>query len=136
MELNHFISSLPEGFDTILSKEYSDHGVNLSGGESQKICIARAINSGADILIFDEPSSSLDPPSEHNINSVLFGMQNKTVILVSHRLSTTMMADKILYIENGKLIEQGSHDSLMNANGAYAKLFSLQASNFSTSLKT
>ena len=136
LELDRFISSLPDGFDTILSKEFSDHGVYLSGGESQKLCIARAINSGADILIFDEPSSSLDPLSEHRINSVLFGMQDKTVLLVSHRLSTTMMANKILFIENGKLVEQGSHDNLIKKNGAYAKLFSLQASNYSIASNT
>jgi len=124
-----FDSKLP--LETLLTKEFSDNGVNLSGGESQKVAIARAFFKSADIMIFDEPSSALDPISEYNIFSAMYdASEDKTVIFVSHRLSSTKMADKIYMFENGKIIEAGDHNTLMGKNGKYAEMFKIQAERY------
>lgn len=97
--------TLPNSFNTILSKEFDENGINISGGEAQKICIARAFNKNSALYIFDEPSSALDPLSEIKMNKVMIKSTNKTVILISHRLTTVTMTDKIIMLENGNLIE-------------------------------
>lgn len=133
LEMRPFISSLPNGLDTLLSKEFDSSGINISGGEAQKISITRALNTNASILVFDEPSSSLDPISEQKINSVIFGLAKKTVLLISHRLSTSTMADRIILLDKGKIVEEGSHEELMRNNGMYAKMFSVQANPYTPS---
>ena len=127
------LSKLPDGIFTNLTREFSDEGVNLSGGESQKIAISRVFLNDEDraISILDEPSSALDPVSEYKLNKNLIDhAQNDTVIFISHRLSTTRMADRIYLFEHGSIIEQGSHEELMQLNGKYREMFDRQAKNY------
>jgi len=127
------LDSLEKGMDTELTKEFYDDGVNLSGGESQKVAIARIFAKPYDLVIMDEPSSALDPIAEYELNhTILEYAQDKTVVFISHRLSTTRMADRILMFSDGKLIESGSHDELMAKNGKYAEMFKLQAEKYRT----
>ena len=127
------LSKLPDGIFTNLTREFSEDGVNLSGGESQKIAISRVFlnDEGRAISILDEPSSALDPVSEYKLNKNLIDhAQNDTVIFISHRLSTTRMADRIYLFENGSIIEQGTHEELMELNGRYREMFDRQAKNY------
>lgn len=125
------LKTLPLGIHTPLTKEFDEEGVNLSGGEAQKIAIARVLYSRAKVLILDEPSSALDPLSEYRLNETIRELAtDKTVIFISHRLSTTRMADTIFMLENGQVIEQGSHDALMAKDGKYAQMFLLQAEKY------
>ncbi len=127
------LNSLEKGMDTQLTKEFSEEGVNLSGGESQKVAIARIFARPYDLIIMDEPSSALDPAAEYELNhTILEYAKDKTVVFISHRLSTTRMADRILMFADGKLIESGSHDELMAQNGKYAEMFLLQAEKYRT----
>ena len=103
----------------------------LSGGESQKVAIARAFYKKCPYVILDEPSANLDPVAEYNLNqAMLDAAKDKTVIFISHRLSTTVDADKIYVMENGEIIESGSHDELMKLNKTYAYMFNLQAEKY------
>ena len=124
------LSSLPNGIHTTLTKEFDENGTNLSGGEAQKIAIARIFAKPCEIVILDEPSSALDPISEYELNKTLMTAFDKTVIIISHRLSTTRMADMIYMLENGQIIEQGSHNELMSLNGKYANMFKKQAEKY------
>ncbi len=126
-----FIDTLPEKFDTQLGKWFKG-GQELSGGQWQKIALARAfMRSNADVLILDEPTAAMDAEAEMNIfNHFRSLTQDKMVVLISHRFSTVRMADKILVMANGEIIEQGSHEQLIAANGRYAHLFSLQAAGY------
>ncbi len=125
------LESLSEGVDTMLTKEFDKKGTNLSGGEGQKIAIARVFAHPYDIIIMDEPSSALDPIAEYEVNQeILKYAEGKTVIFISHRLSTTRMADRIYMFDSGSLIETGSHDELMKLNGKYAEIFKLQAEKY------
>ena len=127
------LESLEKGMNTELTKEFYDDGVNLSGGESQKVAIARIFARPYDLIIMDEPSSALDPIAEYELNhTILEYAQDKTVVFISHRLSTTRMADRILMFDSGRLIESGSHDELMAMNGKYAEMFKLQAEKYRT----
>ena len=127
------LESLEKGMNTELTKEFYDDGVNLSGGESQKIAIARIFARPYDLIIMDEPSSALDPIADYELNhTILEYAQDKTVVFISHRLSTTRMADRILMFDSGRLIESGSHDELMAMNGKYAEMFKLQAEKYRT----
>ncbi|MDF2922046.1 MAG: transporter related [Paenibacillaceae bacterium] len=120
-----------KGMDTPLTREFDQEGINLSGGEAQKIAISRCFFKPFRYLIMDEPSSSLDPISEYELNRTLVhGAAGKSVIFISHRLSTTRMADKIFMMDNGEIIEQGSHNELMKRNGKYAEMFLLQAEDY------
>ncbi len=124
------INCLPDGINTILTKEFSNKGLELSGGERQKIAIARVFVSNSPIAILDEPTSALDPLAEKEINDQILdlcGEQNKTIILISHRLSTIVNVDCIYMLKEGKIIEQGSHHELMAKKGAYFELFEAQA---------
>ena len=126
-----FDRELPNGVDSILLREFDDDGVSLSGGEAQKIATARAFYKDCSFAVLDEPSANLDPVSEYALNqSMARAADRKTVIFISHRLSTTVMADKIYMLENGEIIEQGSHDELMALNGKYAYMFRLQAEKY------
>lgn len=134
--LSYKLGTLKAGIDSPLLREFDDDGIILSGGESQKVAIARAFVKHSPIIILDEPSSALDPISEYNLNKTMVEVcKNKTVIFISHRLSTTRMADKIYMFEKGQIIEQGSHDELMLLNGKYAKLFNLQADRYRTNME-
>lgn len=126
-----FTKQLDNGVDTELLREFDDTGVMLSGGESQKVAVSRAFYKNCPYVILDEPSANLDPVAEYNLNhAMLEAAENKTVIFISHRLSTTVNADKIYVMEHGRIIESGSHTSLMSQNGTYAKMFRLQAEKY------
>ena len=131
--LNHsgFNKELKNGIDSELLREFDDDGVMLSGGEAQKTAIARAFYKDCPYVILDEPSANLDPVAEYNLNQAMIdAAQHKTVIFISHRLSTTVNADKIYVMENGRIIESGSHQELMDLNGTYAYMFNLQAEKY------
>lgn len=126
-----FSKKLKNGTDTELLREFDDNGVMLSGGESQKIAIARAFYNHCPYIILDEPSANLDPVAEYKLNqSMLEAAEDKTVIFISHRLSTTINADRIFVMENGEIIESGSHTELMAMNKTYAKMFNMQAEKY------
>ncbi|MBO5463346.1 MAG: ABC transporter ATP-binding protein [Clostridia bacterium] len=126
-----FHRELPDGTDSILLREFDDDGVSLSGGEAQKIAIARAFYKDCPFAVLDEPSANLDPVAEYALNqSMAKAADRKTVIFISHRLSTTVMADEIYMLENGEIIEHGSHDELMALDGKYAYMFRLQAEKY------
>ena len=125
------IETLPHGTDTYMFKEFEPDGIELSGGEGQKVAIARAIYKEAPIVVFDEPTSALDPIAEYNLNKyMLSAAKDSTVIFISHRLSTTRIADKIYMLENGKIVEQGSHEELLKQNGKYAQMWHTQAEKY------
>lgn len=125
------LNSLPRGLDTPLTREFDDQGALLSGGEAQSLAIARALYQNSPILILDEPSSALDPLAEYRLNQTMMEVAaDKMVITISHRLSTTKMADRIVMLEAGRVIEEGTHDQLMEQNGAYATMFRLQAEKY------
>lgn len=131
LELAGFNKELPDGLKTILLREFDENGLMLSGGEQQKIAIARAFYKNCPYVILDEPSANLDPVSEYELNhAMMTGAENKTVIFISHRLSTTRNADRIFMMEKGKIIESGNHDELMNLGGKYAEMFNLQAEKY------
>lgn len=126
-----FSKKLSKNLDTELLREFDDDGVMLSGGESQKVAVSRAFYKDCPYAILDEPSANLDPVAEYNLNqAMLEAAHNKTVIFISHRLSTTVNADKIYVMENGQIIESGSHSELMEQNGNYAYMFKLQAEKY------
>lgn len=126
-----FIDQLPQSFQTQLGRWFKG-GQELSGGQWQKIALSRAfMRSQADILVLDEPTSAIDAQAEFEIfNHFRAITQNQMVLLISHRFSTVRMADKILVIENGEVIEQGTHEELLQLGGRYAKLFLLQAAGY------
>lgn len=120
-----FICQLPEGYQTNIG----DRGIRLSGGQRQRICIARALLKNAPILILDEATSALDTESEQMVQKALDNlMANRTTFVIAHRLSTVQNADKILVLEDGRIVESGSHDELLNNNGLYRRLYLLQFS--------
>lgn len=125
------IRELPKGIHTILTKEFAEDGAVLSGGEYQKIVVARAFVQKCPIKIFDEPSSALDPIAEYRLfESILRDGQDKTMLFISHRLSSVQNADWIFMLEEGTVIEQGSHHMLMKKQGAYANMYEKQAVNY------
>ncbi|MBQ8393408.1 MAG: ABC transporter ATP-binding protein [Clostridia bacterium] len=134
LDASGFTSKLKElenGVDTVLTREFDDKGTNLSGGEGQKVAIARVFAKPFELIIMDEPSSALDPIAEYELNqAILKYASDKTVIFISHRLSTTRMADRIYMFVGGELTECGSHDELMTQNGKYAEMFNLQAEKY------
>ncbi len=130
-ELAHcdqFIKNLPEGYNTYVG----ERGVKLSGGERQRVAIARAILKNAPILILDEATSALDSESEMLIQDALHNLiKDKTVIVIAHRLSTIRKMDRIIVIENGKIVEDGNHNELLLKNdGIYKRLWDIQAGGF------
>ena len=125
------LNSLKEGIMTHLTREFNEKGTNLSGGESQKVAISRVFAREYPLVIMDEPSSALDPMAEYNLNqSILHNTEGKTVIFISHRLSTTRIADKIYMFDTGHLIEEGSHEELLELGGKYAEMFRVQSEKY------
>jgi subfamily B ATP-binding cassette protein HlyB/CyaB len=119
-----FILGLPEGYNTIIG----ERGASLSGGQRQRIAIARALVTNPRILVFDEATSALDYESEAAIQANMRRIcQGRTVILIAHRLSTVRRADRIVSVERGQLVEDGSHDELIRTSGRYANLFRIQS---------
>lgn len=122
------VGKMKDGLDTQLTTEIMEKGVNLSGGESQKLAIARVFYQKAGLMILDEPSSALDPIAEYQLNhAMLKATRDKTVIFISHRLSTTRLADYIVMLEQGQIVEQGTHEGLLKKNGKYAQMWRVQA---------
>ncbi len=125
------LDTLENGIDTMVTKEFDENGMGLSGGEAQKIAIARVFARRPDIVILDEPSSALDPIAEYNMyRNMLTATDGETVIFISHRLSATRDADRIYMFENGTVIEQGTHSELMALGERYAEMWKLQAQNY------
>lgn len=125
------LARLPDGLFTQVTTEFDKKGVDFSGGESQKIAISRAFYKKADILIMDEPSSALDPIAEYELNKAMeSAAKGKTVFYISHRLSTTRDADRIIMLERGRIIEEGTHTELLARNGKYAEMWNAQAGKY------
>ena len=125
------LARLPYGLFTQVTTEFDKKGVDFSGGESQKVAISRAFYKKADILIMDEPSSALDPIAEYELNKAMeSAAKGKTVFYISHRLSTTRDADRIIMLERGRIIEEGTHTELLARNGKYAEMWNAQAGKY------
>ena len=125
------INTLNKGIHTVLSREFDEEGTILSGGEYQKVALARVFAKPCGIVILDEPSSALDPIAEYEMyNNMMKACEGKTVIFISHRLSSAVLADKVVYLEHGKICEMGTHKELLQKNGAYADLFHKQAEKY------
>lgn len=122
------VVTLKDGINTIISKELNEKGIELSGGEGQKLALARALYKDAGILILDEPTSTLDPIAEYQMFSSLHDIsEGKTTLFISHRLSSTKFCDRIFVIQSGGIVEDGSHSELMKQGGIYADMFESQA---------
>ena len=122
---------LPKSIDSFIYREFDAEGVYLSRGEEQKIAISRVFYKPCHVVILDEPSSALEPILEYELNQKMMDVANKkTVIFISHRLSITRNADKIFMLEDGSIIEEGTHEELMNVKGKYAEMFNMQAEKY------
>ena len=125
------LKTLPNGLDTRLTREFDDKGENLSGGESQKLSIARIYAKEASIAILDEPTSALDPIAEyHMYENMMDACRDRSVVFISHRLSSAVLADRVILLENGEVAEIGTHKELLSAGGKYAKMFEMQAEKY------
>lgn len=134
-QFGEVLDRLPEGIDTCLTKEFDDKGLVCSGGQKQKIAIARVFAKNSQVVILDEPSSALDPIAEYNMYcNMMAASAGKTVFFISHRMSSARMADRILFLEHGRIVEDGTHDELMAKDGRYAQMFCLQAKNYKDSM--
>jgi ATP-binding cassette subfamily B protein len=119
-QCHDFIQALPQGYDTVIGTR----NIHLSGGERQRLVIARAILKDAPIIVLDEATAFADPENEQKIQKAFeVLMKNKTVIIIAHRLSTVRGADKIVVIDKGRMVEQGVHDTLVQAGGRYSRMW-------------
>ncbi|MCR5459183.1 MAG: ABC transporter ATP-binding protein/permease [Acetatifactor sp.] len=122
------LSTLKDGINSQITREFDEEGLLLSGGEKQKVAMARVFAGTGKIIVFDEPSAALDPFAEYNINKrIIESSQKKSVVLISHRLTATRMADHIIMLENGEVVESGRHEELMQLDGKYAFMYKVQA---------
>ncbi len=125
------IASLPHGIHTTMTKEFDEEGAVLSGGEGQKVAVARAFVKPSPIRIFDEPSSALDPIAEYELfSSIMKDGESHTMIFISHRLSSVKNSDKVFMLEKGQIIEEGTHKELMEQDGSYSEMYKKQAMNY------
>lgn len=129
--LDEYVKNLPDGVNTILTKEFDRDGIVLSGGQNQRLAIARGYALNYNLFILDEPSSALDPLAEASVyNNMLSLGKDKTIIFISHRLTTTVNADYIYLFEKGSIIEEGTHTDLMNLNKKYKEMFTSQSKKY------
>ena len=127
---NDVVEKLPEKYEQMLGRKFNG-GVSLSGGEWQKVALGRAYMRDAQLYILDEPTAALDARAEHEVFERFAELiEGKTAVLISHRFSTVRMADRILVLQNGSVLEIGSHTELLEKNGKYAELFNLQAEGY------
>lgn len=125
------LSDLPDGLETAVTREFDEKGTDLSGGEAQKLAASRAFYKQAGMLILDEPSSALDPIAEYQLNLAMHNAATqKTVIFISHRLSTTRKADRIYLLDNGRIIEEGTHEELLSLDRKYKQMWTVQAGRY------
>lgn len=125
--LTEKVESLPKGYDTPLGRFVYEDGIELSGGETQRLMLAKALYKDAPLLVLDEPTAALDPLAENDIYMKYSEMtKGHTSVYISHRLASTRFCDRIIYIENGTITEEGTHESLLAAEGAYAQMFEIQ----------
>lgn len=125
------VQSLPKGIYTMMTKEFEEDGAVLSGGENQKLAVARTFAKESPVKIFDEPSSALDPIAEYELfKNIMREGRDHTMLFISHRLSSVKSCDKVFMLENGRLIEKGSHRQLMELGGSYARMYKKQAMNY------
>lgn len=138
------IAELPQKEDTILTREFDDDGAVLSGGQFQKLAVARAFAKDSPIILLDEPSSALDPVAEYQMYETIMSLSDSTVkstgqkrlsVIISHRLSSASMADRIYLLENGSVIEYGTHKELMSKNGSYTDMYKKQAESYLQSVE-
>ncbi len=125
------VKKMPHGMDTMLTREFDDKGVVLSGGEAQKIALSRVFAGDAPVVILDEPTSALDPVAEYRIfENMAEACRHRTLIFISHRLSSAVPADRVYLFEGGEIVESGTHHELMEKNGHYAEMFRKQAESY------
>lgn len=126
--LTQAVEALPRGMDTPVTRNVFEDGVELSGGQMQRLMLARALYQDAPVVVLDEPTAALDPLAEHDIYMKYNSMtQGKSSLFISHRLASTRFCDRILYLEHGRIAEEGTHQSLLDLDGGYAKLFEIQS---------
>jgi ATP-binding cassette subfamily B protein len=127
------IETLEHGIESTMTREFDDEGVNLSIGEQQKVSLARIFAEKTPFVVLDEPSSALDPIAEHKMfENMIEATEGRSVIFISHRLSSAVLADRVYMMEDGEIIEEGTHRELMEQNGKYAEMFRLQAKNYTS----
>lgn len=125
------VQSLPGGIHTMMTKEFEEDGAILSGGENQKLAVARTFAKDSPVKIFDEPSSALDPIAEYELfQNIMREGRDHTMLFISHRLSSVKSCDKVFMLEEGRLVEEGSHRQLMERGGSYAQMYQKQAMNY------
>ena len=126
--LGEKVAALPKGALTPLDKQVDAQATELSGGEAQKLMLARALYKDAPVLLLDEPTAALDPIAEKNVYQAYEAMtRGKSSLFISHRLASTAFCDRVLYLENGRIAEEGSHDALIRRGGKYKRLFDIQS---------
>ena len=124
--MDEFINSLPDKYDTVIG----EGGVNLSGGQKQRLAIARALVQKTEIILFDEATSALDNETQEKIQTAINNMKNEyTILIIAHRLSTIINADRILFLDNGKIVSEGTHEYLLKNCDEYRKLYEAEIKN-------